>query len=61
MAFPIAMLSIATQTSGRVAAVPAIVDAGETIALVALGVWVLVAAGVLHAAGRGMNRGEAGV
>ncbi|HEV8449890.1 MAG TPA: hypothetical protein VGQ45_00530 [Gaiellales bacterium] len=61
MAFPIAMLSIATQTSGRVAAMPAIVDAGETIALVALGVWVLVAAGVLRAAGRGMNRGEAGV
>jgi tellurite resistance protein TehA-like permease len=58
MAFPIAMLSIATQTSGRVAAVPAVVDAGETIAWLALATWALVAAGVLHSAGRGLDRGE---
>jgi tellurite resistance protein TehA-like permease len=56
MAFPIAMLSIATQTSGRVAAVPAIVDAGETIAWVALAVWTLVAAGVLRSAGHALDR-----
>lgn len=51
MVFPLAMLSIATQTAGRVAARPAMVTTGETIAWVALAAWALVAAGVLRSAG----------